>query len=342
MVMLANEFSARGHRVDLVLAKAEGPYLSEVAEGVRILDLGKNRVLASLLPLIRYLRRERPNAMLSAMSHANVVAIIARYLARVSMRLAVSEHNSPSGGFSRRVVDNVLHALIRRLYQSTDSVVCVSRGVREEVEKLLNVPSEKLRIIYNPLDLERIRKMKDVPVQHEWLSGGGSPVILAVGRLTAQKDYPTLLNAFALLRARRAVRLVVLGQGEEEVALKALVDTLGINDDVAFMGFQSNPYAWMAACDLYVLSSRWEGLSCTMQEALACGARIVSTDCPSGPSEVLEDGRWGRLVPVGDAAALAAAMDVALNDKLLPEAGRRAEDFHIDRIADEYGQVLLG
>ena len=341
MVTLANGFAARGHRVDLVLAKAEGPYLSEVDARVRLVDLDRRRVLSSLLPLARYVRRERPDAMLSAMNHANIIAILARELARVKMRLVVSEHSAPSGNLSGGGMAPVLRLLMRQLYPRADAVVCVSRGVENELKQMFGLPAEKLRTIYNPLDIDRINRLKTAPVDHPWLALDQPPVILAVGRLVEAKDYPTLLKAFARLRQHRPCRLIILGEGSERDRLRELAVSLGIAEDVDFPGFQDNPFAWMAACDVYVMSSAWEGLPGSLQQALACGAKVVSTDCRTGPAEILEYGRWGHLVPIGDAEALARAIAAALDDPSPRDARSRANDFHIDHISHQYLAALL-
>lgn len=342
MVMLANGFASRGHKVDLVLASAEGPYLSEVSDAVRVVDLGKRRVAATLLPLIRYLNSEQPEAMLSALGHANVVALLARRWARSHVRLVLSEHNTPLKAASRGGVAAVLRILIRRLYPTADAIVCVSEGVRHGMQQMFDLPPDKLHCIYNPLDVDRIRGLMMEPVDHRWIAQPDVPVIVAVGRLTEQKDYPTLLKAFALLTRERPARLVILGEGEEEARLTALANELNISECVAFLGFQKNPFAWLRACDLYVLSSRWEGLSCSLLEALACDTRVVSTDCPSGPGEILEGGKWGLLVPVGDPKALAEAMSQTLISTNEPLNSVRTEDFRCELAVDKYERLLLG
>lgn len=341
MVTLANGFADRGHRVDLVLAKAEGPYLAEVAANVRLVNLNSSRVLASLLPLARYLRRDRPHAMLSAMNHANIVAILARKLARVRTRLVVSEHNAPSRSLRGGGMARTIRFLMRLLYPAADVIVCVSRGIEGELKHMFGLPAEKLRTIYNPLDLDRIARLKTVPSDHPWLAPDRPSVILAAGRLTEQKDYPTLLRAFARLRRERPCRLIVLGEGSEREALLKLASALGIADDVDFPGFQENPFALMAACDIYVMSSAWEGLPGTLLEAMACGARVVSTDCRTGPAEILEDGKWGRLVPVGNAEALAEAMGAALIDTVPQDTHERVDEFRLERALSSYIDSLF-
>lgn len=339
MAVLANGFAARGFRVDLVLAKADGPYLSEVSNAVRIVDLGKRRVLVSLVPLARYLRRERPDAMLSALNHANIIAILARMLTGVDLALAVSERNSVSR-VSNGMVGRITWFLMRRLYRRADRVVCVSRGLEEELSHGLGLAGDRLRTIYNPLDVDGIRQQMTPAPDHPWFGTGRPPVIVAVGRLTEQKDYPTLLRAFADLRSRRNAKLVILGEGEERSALSELVARLDLSEDVDFVGFQTNPYPWMAAGQLYVMSSAWEGLPGALLQAMACGTPVVSTDCATGPAEILEDGRWGRLVKVGDAGALARAMETALDDDAPPPVQDRADAFRIEYAVEQYIEAI--
>lgn len=340
MVTLANGFAARGHRVDLVLVKAEGPYLKEVADNVRVVDLNKSRALDSLIPLARYIRQNRPDAMLSALTHANVIAILARKLARVKMRLVVSERSSLTRGSGARAM-RLWHLLMRVFYPSADAVVAVSRGMTSQLVEGLGLAAERVTAIPNPVDIATIQHLAKERPQHPWLASGQSPIILAVGRLTLAKDYPILLEAFARLRgAGREARLVILGEGELRPALERRIAELGLSDSVALLGFQPNPFGWMAACRVYVLSSRFEGFPNSLVQAMACGARVVSTDCPTGPSEILEHGKWGRLVPVGDVHALSEALKSALDDSDGETGTRRAHDFSLENSLNEYGKAL--
>lgn len=339
MVTLANGFAARGHRVDLVLARAEGPYLPEVASAVRVVDLDKGRVLASFLPLARYLRRERPDAMLSALNHANIIAILARKLARVPTRLVVSERNSLSG-LSGGGVGLVIRWLMRKLYPSADAVIAVSQGVALELVREFGLSPDHVTAIPNPVDIEALARLAQEHPQHPWFVADAPPVVLAAGRLVPQKDYPALLDAFAKLLAGRDVRLVILGEGPLRAELEVRTSALGLTGSVEFVGFQQNPFGWMAACKVFVLPSRFEGFPNSLVQAMACGARIVATDCPTGPSEILEGGKWGRLVPVGDAEALAFALGEALDEREPPEVRLRAEQFRVERAVASYANVL--
>ena len=342
MVTLANGFAAQGHAVDLVLATAEGPYLADVVSGVRVVDLASGRVFRSLPRLIRYLRRECPTAMLSALSHANVVAIIAHWLSRVPTRLVVSERNTLSVDMVASPKGRLILRLMRLTYPRAAKVTAVSKGVAQDLEHLVGLPPEKIEVIYNPVVTPELLLRAEEPLDHPWLRQGEPPVILGVGRLTAQKDFATLLRAFALLRAQHPARLVILGEGEQRRELEALVRALGIAENVLLPGFVENPFAWMHRARVFVLSSRYEGLPGVLIQAMACGARVVSTDCPSGPAEILEDGRFGRLVPVGDTRALADAITATTTDCNAPDTALRALAFGIHSAVDMYRLTLLG
>lgn len=342
MVTLANAFAERGIKTDLVLVKAEGPYLNDVSKNVRVVDLGASRVAMSLPLLVHYLRRVRPTSILSALNHANVVALLARRVAGVKTRLVVSERNSLSS--SRAHVASfrgrLMALFMRWTYPWADGIVAVSRGVADDLAATISLPRDRIDSIYNPIDMLAIRQRAEEPFDHPWFTPGDPPVILGVGRLTLQKDFPTLLRSFAQLRAQRQARLVILGEGEHRSQLQALVAVLGLTKDVAMPGFTENPFVWMRLASVFVLSSAWEGLPGTLIQAMACGTPVVSTDCQSGPAEILENGKWGRLVPVGDVSALADAIAATLDEKTHPKVQDRASDFSVDKAVDEYLRVL--
>ena len=344
MVTLANGFADRGLKIDLVLAQAEGPYLSEVSPGVRIVDLQSNRVLTSLPGLVRYLRRERPQAMLSALNHANVIAVVARMLAGVPARLVVSERNnvSLSGSSSKNLRSRVVLHMMRWAYCKTDGVTAVSGGVADDLANAINLPRDRISVIFNPVVTPELIEKSRMPLKHPWLGEGKPPVILGVGRLTPQKDFVTLIRAFAQVRTVRNCRLVILGEGELRAELEQLVASLGVQDNVQLPGFADNPFAWMSRVRLFVLSSRWEGLPNVLIQAMACGTAVVSTDCPSGPDEILEGGKWGRLVPVGDEEALAEAMVTLLEmpENQLSDVRQRAGGFRPELAVDAYLKIL--
>lgn len=341
MVLLANGLAKRGYLVDLVVAKAEGPYLSEVHSGVRVVDLVCRRVAQSLPGLVRYLRRERPVAMLSALNHANVISCFAHRLARVSTRLIISEHNTLSESRPQNARGRLVPWLMRWVYPWADGIVAVSQGVSDDLVHHLNIDACLVQVIYNPVvDDTLLIKAKQTPA-HPWFKQGEPPLVLGVGRLTEQKDFETLIRAFALVRAQRMVRLMILGEGELRPQLETLVSQLGLGNDVALPGFVANPFAYMARASVFVLSSRWEGLPTVLIEAMACGVPVVSTDCPSGPREILEGGRWGQLVPVANVSALAKVLPLTIDKFDVPDVMIRAMDFGVDQSVQKYLTLML-
>lgn len=345
MVTLANAFARRGYAVDLVLAAAQGPYLKNVGPDVRVVDLKAGRVIRALLPLARYLRQERPAVMLVAMTHANVIALLARMLARAPTRLVLSERSTISVEYDRAqgLAARIVYTLVPRLYTRADGIVAVSHAAAADFVRFSALPSRAVAVIYNPFEIDHIQTRAAETTAHPWFEPGQPPVVLAIGRLNDAKDYPTLIRAFDQLRAARPLRLLILGEGELRGTLEALVAECGLTtDDVQMPGFVANPFAYLARCGVFVLSSRYEGLPGALIEAMACGAPVVSTDCPSGPREILEGGRWGVLVPVGDVEVLARAIDNALSTprSQLPDVRRRAADFEQGKAVDAYLKAL--
>ncbi len=342
-INLANRFVASGLPVDMVLVWARGPYLSELDARIRVVDLAVRSKVQTIPALARYLRRDPPQVLLSAMDISNVAALLARQLSGRRVRVVVSchVHLSSQAKHGQRLHDRALPWLARLLYPGADRIVAVSRGVAEDLAKLLKRPIERIDVIYNPIAVDTVRAQAAAKAGHPWLREGEPPVLLSVGRLIPQKDYPTLFRAVAKVRQNRAVRLIVLGEGPERAALEQLADQIGISDILAMPGFVDNPFAYMRQARLFVLASRWEGFGLVIIEALACGCPVLSTDCPSGPAEILERGKHGRLAPVGDVDAMARAIEESLDAPVDSEGlVMRARDFDLDRIARMYLDTL--
>ena len=340
---LAEGLCRTGRPVDLVVARASGPYLSQIPAGVRLVDLGASRTLLSLPALARYLRRERPAVLLSALDHANIVALWAKRLARVPTQVIISVRNTRSAEATTETTlrSKFVWFFARRFFPAAEGIVAVSHGVADDLAHSMDIPRDRIHVIYNPVVSEALLEKSRQPLEHPWFAPGAPPVVLSVGRLHPQKDFSTLLQAFARVRASRSVRLMVLGEGEERGRLEALASELGLGDDVSFPGFVDNPFAYMRRASLYVLSSRFEGLPGVLIQALACGCPVVSTDCPSGPSEILDGGRYGPLVPVGDAPALACAVSSALAAERAEPPHESWKPFQIDTATREYTELLL-
>lgn len=342
MVTLAKSFAMRGYEVDLVLTEAVGPYLELLPDNIRVIDLKASRVFNSLPGLVRYLRRDRPSAMLSAMGHTNIIAIWARMISGVPLRLAVSERNTAS--ISRNNATNhrnkLVHTLCKWFYPFADIVVAVSQGVADDLVESLKINSNKIKVIYNPVVDGELSERALEKIKHQWFDRQEVPVILGAGRLHRQKDFATLIMAFALVLKKQNARLLILGEGDERPSLEGLIRKLGIQDHAALPGFVDNPFQYMSRTRVFVLSSAWEGLPGVLIQAMACGAYVVSTDCPSGPREILEAGKWGRLVPVGDVQAMAEAIGNTLDEQKHPDVMKRAADFGVEQAVDNYLLVL--
>ncbi len=344
MVNLARGFYERGYRVDIVLAKAEGPYLDLVPEGVRVVDFGLERPGVRRLPrvvpqLLRYLRRNRPPALLAGLEHANLVALWSRALARTDTRVVISVHNTLS---QKVFITWRMRTLLRWTYPWTDAAIAVSQGVATDLTALTGLAADKIQVVYNPVLTSSDLSVPPPDPPHPWLNGP-DPLIIGMGRLIPQKDFATLVSAFARLRATTNAKLLILGEGPEREALLHLAERLGVRNDVALPGFVSTPRSYLAAADLFVLSSRWEGFGNVIVEAFSVGTPVVATDCPNGPREILANGRYGHLARVADPDDLAAKMRAALTEPSDHNALiRRARDFTLDAILPQYLEIVLG
>lgn len=318
MLELARQLARRRFAVDFLVTRAGGALWGSVPENVRLLNLNSWKAVASLPGLVRYVRRARPAALLSTLEASNVTALLAKRFFVPDLRLIVRQGSNCTAQFRNRGLRTRMATVaMKRLLPVADAVIAVSSGVAEDLRR--TVPrAGPVWPVPNPVVTPELLEKARSPVDHPWFGDPRAPVVLTAGRLAADKDQPTLLRAFAAVRKTRPARLMVLGDGPDRGRLAALARELGIQDDVDFRGFQSNPFAWMARAQVFALSSVFEGLPAALIEAMACGTPVVSTDCPSGPREILEGGRWGRLAPVGDWRALARAMRDTLDDPIAP------------------------
>lgn len=337
MLRLAEDFGARGYDVKVVVLWKKGRLLDMLPAGVRVDEIGGGR-LSCIPRLARYFGTNRPDAIIGFMTYANVVAILAQALSPSLKRILVSEHNAFSHSIRiRGGIPKLFHYAVPVVYRWTAGVICVSRGVKRDLATASRLPGRLLTTIYNPVITDELLERSLEPPDHPWFAEKSRPVILAVGRLDRQKNYPMLFASFARLRRQTDCRLVVLGEGPLLEPLKAEIGRLGLDDSVDLAGFRPNPMSFMRRADLFALSSDFEGLSNVLIEAMAVGCPVVSTNAPHGPSEVLQDGRFGRLVPVGDVEAFARAMAETLGDPGDPAPRREwAMTFNVRRCADQY------
>lgn len=345
LLNLAEGLLGCGCRVDLLMIKSSSLHLETVPPGLKIVKLRANHTWGSLAELAGYLDRSRPDAFLAAKNRANQVAILARRLGRSPTRLAVrmGTHTSTAIAGRGKVKKALWYLPIKFLYRQADEIVAVSEGVKKDLLRITGLPPARVTVIANPVVSNRIYELAAAPNPHPWFNDTQVPVILGAGRLTRQKDFPTLVRAFARVRAARPCRLIILGDGHDRQELISLARQLAVDRWIDLPGFSPNPYAYLRRAALFALSSLWEGSPNVLTEALALGTPVVATDCPSGPREILKDGLIGRLVPVGDAEALAAAILDTLcappDEALLKSATR---DYTVEHSSRRYLELLVG
>ncbi|WP_300974837.1 glycosyltransferase [Sphingomonas sp. LHG3406-1] len=335
------ELVSRGHQVDLVLAFHGGALLELLPPEVRVFELRAPRLASTLLPLVRYLKKERPDALHGIMWPSTVIAPIAHLLAGSTARLMVSEQAALSQQYRRKRQRALLRTTARLAWPRADFRIACAAGTADDIAWLSRLPRSSFEVITNPTSPPEV--IASTPEAEEWW-GDADGRVITVGQMKAQKNHALLLRAFARLVGKcPAAKLMILGRGQLQPELEALAAELGIADRVIFPGFRLSPWPFLASADLFALSSDYEGLPLVLAEAMHAGLKVVSTDCTSGPRELLDGGRYGRLVPVGDAAALADAMVEALGEAANPERQRgRAEVVSGRDSIRRYADLLTG
>lgn len=316
ILLLARKFIENNHEADLVSFNIDSEMLKSESGNLRIVDLGSSRAILSIRKLAAYLRREQPDALISAQHYANVVAILAKKLARSKTKLIITERVATQHVLRRDppLKRFVLSQMMKRSFGSADVVVTNSKEGATQLAEFLKWPENRVRPIYNPTDLIDIGSKSNAETGHPWLTNPEIPVIISTGRLSKQKDFPTLLQAFKKVRETHECRLIILGDGPEKTVLEQQIRKLGLGSDADLHQAVSNPFSYIAKSSIFVLSSRYEGMPNALIEAQACNCPIVSTACETGPAELLLGGKAGTLVPVGDPAAMANAITAVLDD----------------------------
>lgn len=343
---LVAEFAHLPLQFHLLSIRGHGPYLSDLPGNVRPVRLRAAHRNTVLPALIAYLIRHRPRALFTASHRLNRAALLARAMAQRDMPVAIRMGMSLKGMFAemRPRKARKLARSMRRWYPRADAVIAPSTGVGEDLRELAGVSAERLHVIPNPIVSPALHAQALESLHDSWLRDGRTqeiPVVLAAGSLEPRKDFVTLIRAFGMLRAQRPARLIILGEGRERHALEGLIKELGLEADVRMPGFQNNPYAWMSRANVFALTSRREGSGAVLAEALACGTPVISTDCPTGPAEILGHGTYGALVPVGDANAVSQALSQALSGAPSPATlAAAAECFSTHSAARAYLKAL--
>jgi glycosyltransferase involved in cell wall biosynthesis len=343
MSNLASGLVEQGIDVEFVLVYKTGAYLEQISNQFKIVDLGVTRLISSVYALANYLKKEQPSILLSALEDTNIIAICAAKIARVSTKVIVTVHNNLSQESlnATNLKRKYVPYLIRWFYPFCDRVIAVSQGVGEDLIKF-GIKPQQITVIYNPIFNPNISKQGAENIDFLWLNQSEVPVILGVGRLEAQKDFATLIEAFALVKAQIPARLLILGEGSQREQLIMLAQSLQLSDrDFALPGFVSNPFAYMKRASLLVMSSTWEGFGNVIVEAMGLGTPVVSTDCPSGPAEILDGGKYGQLVAVKDPQAMAQAIISTLQNPLAADIlQQRAREFSLEKSLTEYRKIL--
>ena len=316
----------------------------EIYASRNIFKLAKGFIL-KIINLASLIRKNRPDVILSLLSSTNVTIILAKMLSRIKCKVIASEHTFPSVYLKNEMYGGITKYFMKCVYPKADRIIAVSGGIKQDLIENFNLPEAKIRVIYNPIDIQEIELLAQEKGEHPWFYEK-VPVIISVGRLTKAKGYPYLLKAFSLVRRSLLCKLMIIGDGEDKKELIGMAKDLDIEKDMELLGFQKNPFNYMARSSLFVLSSLYEGFSNVILEAMALGLPIVSTDCPSGPSEIIEHKKNGLLVPIKNEKALAQAIiDVITNDELKNNLSReakvRAQFFALNKIVGKYKDVFL-
>lgn len=339
-ISLANAFSESGLLVDMWSLKKPAVTIA-INSNVHVHYLESKRALFSLPELATLLRNRRPKILLSASYHTNCVAVVARSLSRVKTNLTLVEHTSLTTGLHalpplKRLVAKLSIAI---LYRKADNLIAVSKDAAAEVAELAGIPSTKVVPIYNPIVTEKMYRDSNQTISHPFLSGN-VPILLSIGRLSNEKDYPTLLLALTKVLQHEPVKLVIIGEGPERASLEALIQKWNLTNDVDLLGHVDNPYPWYRYAELLVLSSTREGLPTVLIEALALGTKIVSTDARTGPREILQNGKLGTLVPTSNPDALAEAIRQTLHTPKAPVTKNILKPYTTENAIASYRKVL--
>jgi glycosyltransferase involved in cell wall biosynthesis len=338
---LASGLHEQGVEVDLVVGKTGGGMGQHLGSGIRVFDLGCDRMLLSVPRLARYLRARAPEALIAAMTHSSAAAVLARVVARKNVKLIATEHNTMSKivANTRGLKYRLMPLWSRWALGCVDHIVAVCGGVADDLSAQTGIPRSKFHVIYNPVISDALYDAALAPVEHSWFQAGELPVVLAVGRLDKQKDFPMLVRAFRLVRDLRPARLLILGEGPDRIRIGSEIVEQRLTADVALPGFEHNPYRFMKRSAVFALSSAWEGFGVVLVEALALGLPVVSTNCTYGPAEILCNGKYGALVPVGDHVAMAQSLINAL-DNPVQKCVSHIQQFTIRAVASEYLSLI--
>lgn len=339
-------FINAGYSIDLVLVKKTGAFLTDIDPRVNLISLKKEHVSQSLFPLIRYFKKSKPDVFISNLTHLNIVTIIAKIFSGTCSKIIITEHNTiTANNLENGGKESILVFLSKFLYPLADKTVVVSEGAAQNLIDAIRINPNKVQNIYNPIDIDHIHLLAKEQINESWLTEKSIPVLIAVGRLEQQKNFSFLLNVFQTLIKKRKARLLILGEGSEREALEKQIKVYGIQNEVKLLGIKTNPYPYISNADLLVCTSKYEGFNITLAESLACGTPVISMNCPYGPAEILDNGTYGQLIPLGDRDGMVDAIIAAIDHpESLPSKEKlmeRAKRFSAEKIFSEYQELFL-
>lgn len=341
MLNISAELANRGHCVDLVLVEKKGDYIAEIPNTVTVIDLESPRTLFSLPKFLHYLWNEEPDAVLSTLRGTNIASILGGILVPKTIHTVIREANPPSEKMKHSAnKDQFLGYMSEKLYSYADHIVAISAGVKKDLVEAYRLDPVQVSVVYNPAFSSDIESRSKQSINEPWFHDD-IPVILGTGRLADEKDFNTLLEAFAIIKESMEARLIILGEGPKRNEFECLISDSNLENHIKLPGFVENPFRYMANADVFALSSKYEGFGNVLIEAMACGTPVVSTDCPYGPAEILANGKYGILVPTESPAKLAKGIAFTLENPV-PSSSlkRRASEFSVTAAVDKYEQIL--
>ncbi len=342
MIELANEFARKGYPTTFVMCEATGSFLPDLSPDVKIVDLKQPNTWFALPAFLRAVNKYRPKAVISALELNNLISIIARPFSGVHYKTIISLHNALSLQARTKLRLAILRVVLHFFYPLADTIVAVSKGLEDDAVEYLRIKRRRFAVIYNPVIIHKLERMAAEPNDLTLYGNPEKPVVLGVSRLGILKNFPLLIEAFELVRAKRNCQLVIVGEGDQRPKLERQIAASPYKDDILLYGISDNPYSHMKRADVFVLSSDMEGLPSVLIEAMATGVPVISTDCPHGPREILDDGKYGFLIPMREPQIMADTILDVLAGKRIPIPPEWLKQFTPEESAAKYEALVNG
>lgn len=337
---LASQFANHGYKTDLILISAKGKFLSEVSDKVNVVNLKAKNAYSSVPNLIRYWRSSKPEILISTLDLTNLIALIVRKVLKLNTRVIIRIASTVSIQKRSLLKKKIEKLLLSIIYTWADEIIAVSLGVSEDLSRYTKIPLERIKVLYNPVITPSLLEKREENIDHPWFGEGQQPIVLGIGRLHDAKNFALLIESFSMVNSIIPAKLIILGEGDKRPELESLIKKFNLSDYVALPGSVSNPYKYLKNAAVYVLSSNWEGLPTTLIEALACGCPVVSTDCSSGPNDILKGGKYGYLSPVADPNLLAQGIIKVLGGKIKNVDEEWLEQFTLETIFNKWLEIV--